>query len=106
MAFTFSDLSSCEIIQSVYDEYESVMAEKNIDFSISCNADFTISGDKNRIEQVLKNFLINAIDFIPKDGKIENSTKRNDPYVTFYVKDNGIGIQKIIKRTYFKNFIR
>ena len=104
MAFTFSDLSSCEIVQSVYDEYESVMAEKNIDFSISCNADFTISGDKNRIEQVLKNFLINAIDFMPKDGKIEIATKRNDPYVTFYVKDNGMGISKDNQKNLFQKF--
>lgn len=104
MVFTFSDLSSCEIIQSVYAEYESIMDENNIDFSISCNDDFTISGDKNRIEQVLKNFLINAIDFVPENGKIEIATKRNDPYVTFYVKDNGIGISKDNQKNLFQKF--
>ena len=104
MAFTFSDLSSCDIIQSVYDEYESVMDEKNIDFTVSCNADFIISGDKNRIEQVLKNFVINAIDFVPENGKIEIATKRNDPYVTFYVKDNGIGISKDNQKNLFQKF--
>jgi len=104
MAFTFSDLSSCEIIQSVYDEYESVMDEKNIDFTMSCNADFIISGDKNRIEQVLKNFIINAIDFVPENGKIEIATKRNEPYVTFYVKDNGIGISKDNQKNLFQKF--
>jgi len=104
MAFTFSDLTSCEIIQSVYDEYESIMDEKNIDFTMSCNADFIISGDKNRIEQVLKNFIINAIDFVPENGKIEIATKRNDPYGTFYVKDNGIGISKDNQKNLFQKF--
>ena len=104
MAFTFSNLSSCDIIQSVYDEYESIMKENNIDFSISCNVDVTVSVDKNRIEQVLKNFLINAIDFVPENGKIEIATKRNDPYVTFYVKDNGIGISKDNQKNLFKKF--
>ena len=104
MVFTLSDLSSCEIIQSVYNEYESIMAENNIDFSISCNDDLIISGDKNRIEQVLKNFLINAIDFVSENGKIEIATKRNDPYVTFYVKDNGIGISKDNQKNLFQKF--
>ena len=104
MAFTFSDLSSCEIIKSVYDEYESVMDENNIDFSISCNDDLIISGDKNRIEQVLKNFLTNAIDFVSENGKIEIATKRNDPYVTFYVKDNGLGISKDNQKNLFQKF--
>ena len=104
MAFTLSDLSSCDIIQSVYDEYESIMDEKNIDFSLSCNDDYVVYGDQNRIEQVLKNFIINAIDFVPKNGKIEIATKRNDPYVTFYVKDNGIGISKENQKKLFQKF--
>jgi len=97
MVFTLSDLSSCEIIQSVYNEYESIMDENNIDFSISCNDDLIISGDKNRI-------VINAIDFVPENGKIEIATKRNDPYVTFYVKDNGIGISKDNQKNLFQKF--
>jgi len=104
MAFTFSDLSSCKIIQSVYNEYESIMNEKNIDFILSCNDDSVVSGDQNRIEQVLKNFIINAIDFVPENGKIEIATKRNDPYVTFYVKDNGIGISKDNQKNLFQKF--
>ena len=104
MAFVFSDLSSCKIIQSVFDEYESIMNEKNIDFSLSCNDDYVVYGDQNRIEQVLKNFIINAIDFVPENGKIEIATKRNDPYVTFYVKDNGIGISKENQKKLFQKF--
>ena len=103
-ARTFSDLSSREIVQSVHDEFELIAKEKNIDFSISCEDDFMLSGDKTRIEQVLKNFITNAIDFVHEKGKIEIVTKRNDPYVTFCVKDNGIGISKENQKKLFKRF--
>lgn len=104
MAFVFLDIYSREIIQSVYEEYENVMKEHNIKFSASCKENFVIVGDKDRIGQVLKNFLINAIDFVPENGKIEIFTKRNDPYVTFCVKDNGIGIAKEKQKNLFKKF--
>lgn len=104
MAFTFSDLSSRKIVQSVYEEFETIAKEKNIDFSISCKEDFLLSGDEIRIEQVLKNFLTNAIDFVHEKGKIEIVTKRNDPYVTFCVKDDGIGISKENQKKLFKQF--
>ena len=104
MAFVFSEISSREITQCVYEDYENVMKEHNIEFSISCEENFVITGDKNRIEQVLKNFLTNAMDFVPKDGKIEIFTKRNDPYTTFCVKDNGIGIAKEKQKHLFKKF--
>lgn len=104
MAFDFSDLSSRDIVQSVYEDYENIMKENNIEFSMSCEENFRLSGDKNRIEQVLKNFITNAMDFVPENGKIEIFTKRNDPYITFYVKDNGIGIIKEKQKDLFKKF--
>lgn len=104
MVFTFSELSSREIVESIYEEYESVMNERNIDFSISCKDNFALSGDRIRIEQVLRNFLTNAIDFVSDDGKIEIITKRNDPYITFCVRDNGIGISKENQKKLFKKF--
>ena len=104
MAFVFSDISSREIVQSVYEDYENIMKEKNIEFSISCEENFGLSGDKDRIEQVLKNFLTNAMDFVPENGKIEIFTKRNDPYIIFYVKDNGVGIAKEKQKDLFKKF--
>jgi signal transduction histidine kinase len=104
MAYNFSDINSCDLIQSVHEDYEQLMEKNKIEFVISCNENVTLYGDKNRIEQVLKNFLINAIDFVEENGKIEMYTKRKDPYITFYVKDDGVGIAKDKHKDLFKKF--
>ena len=104
MKFNFSDMNTNDLVQSVYDDYEGVMKKDNIEFVISCNEKIILYGDKLRTEQVLKNFLLNAIDFVGEDGKIEMYTRRHDPYVTFYVKDNGIGIANDKQKDLFNKF--
>jgi len=105
LKYNFSDIRPCELIQDVHDDYESVMKENNIEFVISCNDKTILRGDKKRVEQVLKNILINAVDFVSEDdGRIEIYTKKEDPYVTFYVKDNGTGIPKDKQKDLFKKF--
>ena len=104
MTFNFSDMNSCDLIQSVYEDYEHFVKKNKIEFVISCNENITLVGDKNRIEQVLKNFITNAIDFVGENGRIEMYTKRKDPYITFFVKDNGIGIAKDKQKDLFKKF--
>jgi len=104
LKFNFSDMNTCDLVQSVYEDYQSLMEKDNIEFVISCNDNIILYGDKLRTEQVLKNFLLNAIDFVGEDGRIEMYTRRHDPYVTFYVKDNGIGIANDKQKDLFNKF--
>ncbi|MEK6965106.1 MAG: HAMP domain-containing sensor histidine kinase [Thermoproteota archaeon] len=51
--------------------------------------------DKNRIEQVVENLILNAIEFSPKEnGHIHVLLQRIDDIVKLVVKDNGLGIKK------------
>jgi signal transduction histidine kinase/ActR/RegA family two-component response regulator len=51
-----------------------------------------ISGDPNRLQQVMWNLLINAIKFTPKDGKVQVVVERVNSHVELSVSDTGIGI--------------
>ena len=53
----------------------------------------TISGDFERLQQVIWNLLTNAIKFSPKNGKVELRLERVGSFVQIVVKDSGKGIE-------------
>jgi two-component system sporulation sensor kinase A len=58
-----------------------------------------INCDSNQLKQVFINLLKNAIDAMPKGGKVSVFTKREDNSVSIMVKDEGEGIpDELIKR--------
>ncbi|MEW6733340.1 MAG: response regulator [Acidobacteriota bacterium] len=52
-----------------------------------------ISGDPNRLQQVIWNLLSNAIKFTPNGGKIEVRLERAGDYIEISVRDTGKGIK-------------
>ncbi|ALF53635.1 ATPase [Nostoc piscinale CENA21] len=67
--------------------------EKNIDLkSVIDQSISTISGDCDRLLQVLGNLLSNAIKFTPNGGSIDVKLLRQESYVEITVTDTGIGI--------------
>jgi len=70
-----------------------------------------IEGDKDKIKQVMINFISNSIKYTPKGGKIEiilapKSHLSNNSYVKVSVKDTGVGVPKkeILKLFYEKYY--
>jgi CheY-like chemotaxis protein len=53
-----------------------------------------ISGDADRLQQVVWNLLTNAVKFTPKDGRIQVKVQRVDSHVEIVVRDSGVGISK------------
>ena len=51
-----------------------------------------ISGDRDRMQQVVWNLLSNAIKFTPKDGRVQVILARRDSHVEVVVSDTGGGI--------------
>ena len=51
-----------------------------------------ITGDPERLQQVVWNLLTNAIKYTPTGGSVEVRLERTDPYVQLVVRDSGNGI--------------
>ena len=51
-----------------------------------------ISGDPERIQQVMWNLLSNAVKFTNRGGKVQVRLERVNSHVEFVVSDTGIGI--------------
>jgi signal transduction histidine kinase len=68
--------------------------------------DFTISGDRDRLEQVFVNLIDNAIKYTKEDGRIKVLLTQAGDSVTITVEDNGIGIPKEDVERVFERFYR
>jgi signal transduction histidine kinase/ActR/RegA family two-component response regulator len=52
-----------------------------------------VSGDPNRLQQVLWNLLLNAVKFTPKKGRVQVRVERVNSHIDVVVSDTGIGIR-------------
>ena len=64
-----------------------------------------IRTDKNRLSQVVTNFINNAIKFT-KEGSIYFGYKHKENNLYFYVSDTGCGIDKYVKDSVFQRFVK
>jgi len=69
------------------------------------NKKLIVTTDKYRLKQILINLLDNAVKFTEK-GTVEYGYLINNNNIQFYVKDNGIGIEKEKQQMIFKRFSR
>lgn len=99
-----------EFIEDIYKEsyaYKSAKNKGQIELikKINKNVPEKAIFDKNRIKEVLLNFLSNAIKFTEK-GRISLIVDSDDICLIFKVKDTGIGIKKEDMKILFKEFGR
>lgn len=63
-----------------------------------------VMGDKNRLQQVVWNLLVNAIKFTPKGGRVHVTLGRVDSHVQINVTDTGAGIAPDYLEHIFERF--
>lgn len=83
-------------IASTIDTLEGTAKRKHIRFEteLACDGPLPVSGDPDKIHQVLHNLIDNAIKFSHSDSRIFIRTRTRGEKVFVYVKDTGIGIPK------------
>ncbi len=108
MRFNSDEIAAHDIVKGVKANFEDATREKNITFLDSTPEDdeIVINSDKNRLEQVLSNLVVNAVDFVKGGGvgRIEIGVRAQDNQAIFYVKDNGTGIPVDKQKELFTKF--
>ncbi len=108
MKFSFEKSDIITPVESAKNALENLIKEKNISFELIKEEELPkVFIDTLRIEQVVTNFLSNAIKFTPENGNIILSVKlqkgnlinranieQNRDYIVVSVKDSGIGIEE------------
>jgi signal transduction histidine kinase len=75
-------------------------------FSIHGNTNSVVYADKDKIEQILINFINNAIKFSPEDAAIDLHLDANAHKVTIGVQDYGKGIDPKFHKKIFERFFQ
>jgi signal transduction histidine kinase/CheY-like chemotaxis protein len=63
-----------------------------------------VSGDPNRLQQVIWNLLSNAIKFTPKEGKVQVLLERVNSHIEISIADTGVGIKPEFLTQVFERF--
>ena len=105
-----------EVLDRVSDVFENHATAKGIELVLDLPPDAPnfLIGDPLRLQQIFTNLVSNAVKFTPKGGVVTNGIKEtallpgpnqtDEVQITFYVKDNGIGILPEYLPKLFKPF--
>lgn len=96
-----------DLVSSSVETIKPTAGEKEISVNLLVDKtakDKNISGDPNRLQQILLNLLTNAVKFTPAGGKIDVSLSAADKLVEIKVKDNGAGISEDFLPFVFERF--
>ncbi len=103
--FTSNDF--IQFINTIYASFEELAESKHIHLSIVHEPkELFIHFDKDQLEKVFYNLLINAFKFTPDNGRIAIYIKTDKTTVTTQVKDNGKGIAPEYLDTIFNNYFQ
>ncbi|MGZ2368212.1 sensor histidine kinase [Ancylomarina sp. YFZ004] len=82
-------------------------SNKNLSFELNIpnHKSYLVKSDRFRVKQIITHFLNNAIKFT-QEGSIELGYEEKSNFVSIYVKDTGIGIEKSKMLSVMKPFIQ
>jgi len=107
MLFSFENVELSKFVQRVVKKLRPATEGKKIKLVNLCKQRIVIRTDVDRLEQVLNNLILNAIDFAPKNkGIIRISAREDNGQVVFSVADNGSGIAKKFQKKIFEKLFQ
>jgi len=108
MLFLFEDIEVDKFVQRVITRITPITKEKNIHLVNLSKERMVLRTDPYRLEQIITNLIINAVDFVPKDntGVIKIGTRDENDQVVFFIMDNGKGISKKMQYKIFEKLIQ
>ena len=86
------DIHLVDLLNENLSIYVSIAEVKGIAISQSVSPKHHVYSDRNMLNLVIRNLLMNAIKFTPKGGQIKVSSKLMNDQVEITVEDNGIGM--------------
>ncbi|MEO6329335.1 MAG: ATP-binding protein, partial [Ginsengibacter sp.] len=93
-----------KLVMEIVEEMEQVSQRHTIIIKLALTTQ--VYGDRDRIGQVITNFLSNAIKYSPNSAKIILTTTREKNSISLFVQDFGIGIPTQKQQKVFERFYR
>ncbi len=108
LSLNFQPLWINRLLAVLVDEFSATVNERNQKFEIHSFAGINemTFGDPERILQVLRNVISNAIKYTPDGGEITVEGRKLPGFLEIIVRDTGIGIDIEDAQAIFDNFVR
>jgi CheY-like chemotaxis protein/two-component sensor histidine kinase len=105
MTLNLRTLDFSGIVRAAVEMSRSSAEARGIDLLVaSGNDEALVSGDPDRLQQVVLNLVSNAIKFTPQCGRVEARLERADAHLELIVKDTGQGISPEFLPHVFERF--
>jgi len=104
MTLVWSRLDLARLVRAMAGHFESLAAERQIDYTVSVPQTLTAELDAEKLQRVLLNLLSNAFKFTPVGGAIALRLSAADGQVLLEVQDNGSGVPAALRQDVFERF--
>lgn len=106
LSLSFQPVRLLRLVQRVEDELHQALQDRKLQFELETfeGGDDVIIADPQRILQVLRHIVLNAVKFTPDGGQIQISSQRRPGFVEVRVADTGIGIAPENQQRIFEKF--
>ena len=107
IVYDFQNADVSKLFHQIIDETSSLTSQRNVCIECLCpNSDTIVSHDPERIKQVIRNLVSNAVKFSPEGGKIVINIGRVNGAIQISVEDQGAGIPDDELEKIFDKFIQ
>ena len=105
MPFRFRPADILPLIRRVVEEMEPLALAKKVQLQVVAGSSMSpVNMDPERILQVIRNFISNAIKFTPEGGRVKVTAQRQEGGLCVLVEDTGPGISRENLKTVFEKF--
>ncbi len=105
MAFRFGSVDLGELVTQACEAHQGFADRHGITLRVDIGSnDRRVSGDPDRLQQVLANLLSNATKFSPDGGVVEVVLARRDDALRISVRDHGEGVPEAFRERIFGRF--
>ena len=101
-----SKVTIYSLVETCVSDLMGLARTKNQIIKVYIPHEYLVYCDKNKIKQVITNYISNAIKYTQEGGDIYISAKEENDFIDIIVKDNGRGIPKSELDNVFKRFFR
>jgi signal transduction histidine kinase len=101
-----AELDLAELARQAVEEARPQAEARGVELALATEPTPTISGERNRLLQLVDNLISNALKFTPEGGRVEVSAYPVDDAIRLAVRDNGIGIPAGEVEWLFERFFR
>jgi signal transduction histidine kinase len=95
-----------EMLREVYDLYEPIAENKNIELRLEMKQRTEVRGDRDLLFEAVANLVDNAIKFTPEGGRVEIELTHGDGETIVRVTDTGCGISEREREAVLRRFYR